>query len=152
MCGKTDILRSMPCWTPWVCHTPPKMVPPYSLGTCPPTNLETLWSPVTPSSRKNWFSEDIFFWQITQTALESPKIDICQNWPKRVLGDVIRCLGSKFDKKIPKGSVPKCQKEILMRHLLGGLSVNLNHLKTDASFSLLEHFLCPSRSYIGLRL
>ena len=26
----------MPHWTPQVCHTPRKMVPSYSLGTCPP--------------------------------------------------------------------------------------------------------------------
>ena len=26
----------MPRWTPQVCRTPPKMVPPYSLGICPP--------------------------------------------------------------------------------------------------------------------
>ena len=101
------------------CVAPPlKVVPPYSLGTRPPTNPKTLWSPVTPSSRKNWFSEGIFFWQITQTALESPKIDICQNWPRRVLEDVISCLESKFDKKIPMGSVPNCQKEIPARHAI----------------------------------
>ena len=97
---------------------PPKMVPPYSLGTCPPTNPETLWSAVAPSSRKNWFSEGIFFWQITRMALELPKIDICQNWPRRVLGDVIRCLEFKFDKKIPMGSVPNCRKEIPTRHAI----------------------------------
>ena len=51
-------------------------------------------------------------------ALESPKIDICQNWPRRVLGDVIRCLESKFDKKIPMGSVPNCRKEIPTRHAI----------------------------------
>ena len=55
----------------------PEMVPPYSLGTCPPTNPKTLWCPIAHSSRKNWFSEGIFFWQITRMALESPKIDIC---------------------------------------------------------------------------
>ena len=55
------------------------------------------------------------FWQITRTALESPKIDICQNWPRRVLGDVTRCLESKFDKKIQMGSVPNCWKEIPVR-------------------------------------
>ena len=97
---------------------PPKMVPPYSLGTCPPTNPKTLWCPIAPSLRKNWFSEGIFFWQITRTALESPKIDICLNWPRRVLGDVIRCLEPKFDKKIPIGSVPNCQKEIFVRHAI----------------------------------
>ena len=94
------------------------MVPPYSLGICPPTTPETLWSPVPPSSRKNSFSEGIFFWQITQMALELPKIDICQNWSRRVLGDVIRCLESKFDKKIPMRSVPNCQKEIPEHHAI----------------------------------
>ena len=48
----------------------------------------------------------------TQTALESPKIDMCQNWPKRILGYVISCLESKFDKRIKMRSVPNCQKEI----------------------------------------
>ena len=98
---------------------PPKMVPLYSLGTCPPTNPKTLWCPIVPSLRKNWFCEGIFFWQITQTALESPKIDICQNWPRRVLGDVInviRCLESKLDKKM--GSVPNCRKEIPACHAI----------------------------------
>ena len=60
--------RPPKCVTP-----PPKMVPPYSLGICPPTTPKILWCPVTPSSRKNRFSEGIFFWQITRTALESPK-------------------------------------------------------------------------------
>ena len=106
----------MPCWTPQVCHTTPKMVPPYSLGTCPPKTPKPCRSFVTPSSRKNWFSEGIFFWQTTRMALESPKIDICQNWPRRVQGDVISCLESKFDQKIPMGSVPNCRKEIPNRY------------------------------------
>ena len=58
------------------------------------------------------------FWQITWTALESPKIDICQNWPRRVLGDIIRYLESKFDIKIPMGSVPNCWKEIPVCHAI----------------------------------
>ena len=45
-------------------------------------------------------------------ALETPKIDIFQISLERVPGDVISCLESKFDKKIPMGSVPNCQKEI----------------------------------------
>ena len=69
----------MPRHMPQVCHTPSKMVPPYSLGTCPPKPPEPRQSLVTPSSRKNQFSEGIFFGQITQTALESPKVDIFQN-------------------------------------------------------------------------
>ena len=93
-----------------VSELPPKMVPPYSLGTCPPTKPETLWCPIAPSSRKNWFSEGIFFWQITWMALELPKIDICQNWPRRVLGDVIRCLEPKFDKKNSNGKCLKLPK------------------------------------------
>ena len=63
---------------PSVSH-PPKMVPPYSLGTCPPKTLKPQQSPIAPSLRKNLFSEGIFFWQITQMALELPKIDICQS-------------------------------------------------------------------------
>ena len=55
------------------------------------------------------------FGQSTQTAVELPKIDICQNWPEGVLGDVSSCLEYKFDKRIPMGSVPNCQKEILNR-------------------------------------
>ena len=111
------------------------MVPPYILGTCPPTNPKTLWWPITPSSRKNWFSEGIFFWQITWTALESPKIDICQNWPRRVLGDVIRCLESKFDKKIPMGSVPNCQKEIPACHAIRWFKCKLKPPKNSSAWS-----------------
>ena len=107
---------------------PPKMVPPYSLGICPPTNIETLWSPIAPSSRKNRFSEGISFWQITQTALELPKIDICQNWPRRVLGDVRRCRESKFAKKLQWEVSQIVEEKFPHAMLLGGLSVNLNHL------------------------
>ena len=103
---KTELLCSMPHQMPQVCRTPSKKVPPYSLGICPPKTPKPHQSLLTPSSRKNRFSEGIFFWQITQMALESPKIDICQNWPRRVLGDVISCLESKFDKRSPMGSVP----------------------------------------------
>ena len=70
----------MPRHMPQVCRTPSKMVPPYSLGTCPPKTPEPHRSLVAPSSRKNRFSEGIFFGQITQMALESPKVDIFQNW------------------------------------------------------------------------
>ena len=37
------------------------------------------------------------FGQSTRTALESPKIDICQNGPQGALGDVSSCLETKFD-------------------------------------------------------
>ena len=48
-------------------------------------------------------------------ALESPKSDIFQIWPKRVLGHVISCPEPKFEKRIPMGSVPNERKEILTR-------------------------------------
>ena len=52
------------------------------------------------------------FGQSTRTALELPKIDICQNGPQGALGDVSSCLETKFDKKMSMGSVPNCRKEI----------------------------------------
>ena len=36
MCQKMHPVHLKPCQTPQVCHTPPKMVPPYSPGSCPP--------------------------------------------------------------------------------------------------------------------
>ena len=114
-----------------MCRTPQKVVPPYSLGICPsktPRHFEAL---SLLHREKIDFLKASFFWQITQMALESPKIDICQNWPRRVLGDVIRCLESKFDKKIPMGSVPNCQKENSMRHAIRWFKSKLEHLKTN---------------------
>ena len=49
-------------------------------------------------------------------ALESPKIDICQNGPHGALGDVSSCLETKFDKEMSMGSVPNCRKEIANRY------------------------------------
>ena len=116
-----------------VSHHPQKMVPPYSLGTCPPTNPETLWCPIAPSSRKNWFSEGIFFLANYSHGPGVTKIDICQNWPRRVLGNVIRCLEPKFDKKIPMGSVPNCLKEIPACHAIRWFKCKLKPPKNGAS-------------------
>ena len=77
-------------------------------------------APLLLHREKNRFSEGNFFGQITLMALESPKIDICQNWPKRVLGDVIRCLESKFDKKFQWEVVQNAEKKFLITMLLGG--------------------------------
>ena len=128
-----------PAGPPKCVTSPPKMVPPYSLGTCPPTNPKKLWCPIVPSLRKNWFSEGIFFWQITQTALESPKIDIFQNWPRRVLGDVIRCLEPKFDKRIPMGNVPNCWKDIPTRHAIRWFKCKLKPPKKQ-TFHFFSHY------------
>ena len=72
---------------------------------------KSLWCPITPSSRKHWLSEDPWFW---------PKYSngpgVAKNWHmlKLTSRDPRRCLETKFDKKIPMGSVPNCQKEIAM--------------------------------------
>ena len=58
------------------------------------------------------FPKTPVFGQSTRTALESPKIDICQNGPQGALGDVSSCLQTKFDKEMSMGSVPNWPKEI----------------------------------------
>ena len=108
---KTEPLDSKPHQTPRGLLHPPKMVPPYSLDTCPPTTPKTLWHPITPSSSKHWFSEDPWFWpkysndpEVTKNATYV-KID-----QTGVLGDVSSCLETKFDKKISNGKCPKLPK------------------------------------------
>ena len=109
------------------CITPPlhKMVPPYSPVTCPPKTPRHIEAQSLLHQEKIDFLKATNFAKSTQMAKESPKVDICQNWPKRVLGDVISCLVSKFDNKIPMGNVPKI---LSITTLLDGLSVNVNHL------------------------
>ena len=107
MCRKSGTFGfEAPPEPPSVSH-PPKMVPPYSPGICPPKTPPSL---IKESSLLHWekidFLRPLYFAISTRTALESPKIHICQNWPERVLGHVISCLESKFEKKIPMGSVP----------------------------------------------
>ena len=115
---KTEPSDSKPHQTPQVCCTLPKMVVTYSLGTCPPKTPRHFDAPLPLHQEKIDFLKTPDFGQSTRTALESPKIDICQNWPKGVLGDVSSCLETKFDKKIQIGSVPNCRKEILMCHAI----------------------------------
>ena len=101
-----------PCQMPQGCHTPPKMVPPYSLGTCPPTTPRHFDAPSLLHWENINFLKTPDFGQSTWTALESPKIDICQNWPHGALGDVSSCFETKFNKKMSMESVPNCRKEI----------------------------------------
>ena len=98
------------------CCTPPKMVPPYSLGTCPPNTPEHFDAPSLLHQENIDFLKTPVFGQSTRTALESPKIDICQNGPHGALGDVSSCLETKFDKEMSMGSVPNCRKEIANRY------------------------------------
>ena len=92
------------------------MVPPYSLGTCPPTTPRHFDAPSLLHQENIDFLKTPDFGQSTQTALESPKIDICQNGPQGALGDVPSCLETKFDKEMSMGSVPNCRKEIANRY------------------------------------
>ena len=94
------------------CRTPQKMVPPYSLGTCPPKTPSHFDAPSLLHGVNMDFLKTLVFGQSTQTALESPKIDICQSGPQGALGDVSSCLQTKFDKKMSMGSVPNWPKEI----------------------------------------
>ena len=64
-------------------------------------------------------------------ALESPKIDICQNGPQGALGDVSSCLETKFDKEMSMGSVPNCRKEIANRYGIRWFKCKLKPPKND---------------------
>ena len=105
--SEAEPLDSKPHQTPPGCHTPPlKMVPPYSLGTCPPTTLKPLWRPVAPSSRKHWLSEDPWF---------RPKYSngsgVAKNWhmSKWTSGGP-RCLKLSWDQIWQKNVNGKCPK------------------------------------------
>ena len=90
-----------------------------------------LWTDAWWNWKKNDFLKGLYFGISTRTALESPKSDIFQIWPKRVLGHVISCLESKFEKRIPMGSVPNEQKEILMRDPIRWFKCKLKPPKND---------------------
>ena len=114
--SEVEHLDSKPRQMPPGCQTPPKMVPPYSLGTCPPKTPEHFDAPSLLHRENIDFPKTRAFGQSTRTALESPKIDICQNGPQGALGDVSSCLETKFDKEMSMGSVPNCPKEIANRY------------------------------------
>ena len=59
---KVELSDLKPRQSPQVCHTPPKMVPPYSPGICPPKTPKPWERVAAPSSRKKWFSEGPIFW------------------------------------------------------------------------------------------
>ena len=114
---KTEPLDSKPRQTPRGCRTPPRKW--YHHIAWVPAHLKPPSHFDVPSllHRVNIdFLKTPVFGQSTQTALESPKIDICQNGPQGGLGDVSSCLETKFDKKMSMGSVPNCRKEIANRY------------------------------------
>ena len=83
------------------------------------------------------------FGQSTRTALESPKIDICQNGPQGALGDVSSCPETKFDKKMSMGSVPNCRKEIANRYSIRWFKCKLKPPKNKR----FEHQLGPTTCF-----
>ena len=113
---EAEPLDSKPHQMPLGCRTPPKMVPPYSLGTCPPTTSRHFDALSLLHQENIDFLKTPDFGQSTWTALELPKIDICQNGPQGALGDLSSCLENKFDKKMSMESVPNCRKEIANRY------------------------------------
>ena len=113
---KWNLWTRSPARRPEGVAPPQKMVPPYSLGTCPPKTLSHFDAPLLLHGVNMDFLKTPVFGQSTRTALESPKIDICQNEPRGALGDVSSCLETKFDKKMSMGSVPNYWKEIANRY------------------------------------
>ena len=85
----------------------PEMVPPYSLGTCPPKTPRTLWRPIAPSSRKHRLSEDPCFW---------PKYSngpgVAKNWhmSKWTSWGPRRCLKLSWDQIWQRNVNGKCPK------------------------------------------
>ena len=105
--SEAEPLDSNPRQMPPGCQTPPKMVPPYSLGTCPPKSPRTLWRPIAPSSRKHRLSEDPCFW---------PKYSngpaVAKNWhmSKWTSWDPRRCLKLSWDQIWQRNVNGKCPK------------------------------------------
>ena len=134
---KTEPLDSKPRQTPRGCRTPPKMVPPYSLGISPPKTPPNHFDAPSLLHGVNMdFLKTPVFGQSTRTALESPKIDICQNGPQGTLGDVSSCLETKFDKKMSMGSVPNCRKEIANRYGIRWFKCKLKPPKKEISITI----------------
>ena len=77
--GKTEPLDSKSCqMPPRVLHPLlPKMVPPYSIGTCPAKTPSFFDAPSLLHQEKIGQNQGSSENQSTQMALESPKIDIC---------------------------------------------------------------------------
>ena len=105
MCQKMEPLFSMPHWIPLSVSHPPKMVPQYSLGTCPP-NTPSLSKVLSLHQEKNWFSEDT---QFCQKYSNSPGF---KSWhiSKVVSRCHRRCLNLSWVQIWPKKSNGKCPK------------------------------------------
>ena len=133
------------------------MVPSYSLVIWLPKTPKSHQSPIAPSSRKLWFSEDTQFW---------PKYSngpgVAKSWQisKVTIRCHKRCLKLSWVQIWQKNSNGKCPKlPIRSAHSLryiGGLSVNLNHLKTSISkraknLGLWSHWIWHVRSMVTIK-
>ena len=111
------------------CVTPPEngtII--YSPGICLPNTNEIYGRHVTPSLRKNWFSEGTQFWQITWMILESSKIDyiskLTKQGPRRC--HKVSCV--QIWQKNSNGKCPKLpERNSHALYYKGGLSVSCNH-------------------------
>ena len=104
-----------------MCRNPSKNVAPHSLGTCPPK------SPRHFEALLLLHQEKLIFWRHLILTNYSNNTGVTKNWhmsnwPKRVLGDVIRCpiLTNKFQWEV----FQIAKKKFPIAMLLGGLSVN----------------------------
>ena len=105
--SEAELSDSKPRQMPPGCHTPPKMVPPYSLGACPPKTPRTLWRPVAPSSSKHWLSEDPCFWPKYSNGPGVAKNWHMSKWTSR---GPRRCLKLSWDQIWQKNVNGKCPK------------------------------------------
>ena len=135
---KRNLWTQSPARCPQGVAAPPKMIPPYSLSTCPPTTPKTLWCPVTPSLRKHWLSEDPWFW---------PKYSngpgVAKNWhmSKLTKRGPRRCLKLSWDQiwqKMSMGSVPNCRKEIANRYGIRWFKCKLKPPKKSNTWTMEE--------------
>ena len=115
-CNFSVSFFSMAHGTPLSASHPPKMVPSYSLVIWLPKTPKSHWSPIAPSSRKLWFSEDTQFW---------PKYSngpgVAKSWQisKVTIRCHKRCLKLSWDQIWQKNSNGKCPKlPIMSAHAL----------------------------------
>ena len=104
---KRTICTRIDATPPEVHQTPPKMVPPYSPAICPPKTSRTLWWPVAPSSRKNWFSEGPIFWQKYSNGPGVAKNWHMSKWTKRGPRTCHKLSWDQIWQKNSKGKCPK---------------------------------------------
>ena len=110
-------------------------------------------------AHRSFIEKKLIFWRHLFLANYSNGPGVTKNWhmsklTKKGPRDVIRCLESKFDKKIPMGSVPNCRKEIPVHHAIRWFKCKLkppnksNKHSTIQGQSFIYRVLCTgSKAY-----